>query len=204
MNIDRSKYYSNDKFGNMLFNITRCFNDMKIAKSLINSVNIGNFPSEKIKISYSLYVAKLYFAHLKECLKLLDIIRTKADFNHYFCNDDIRQEFKSIENELNVDDDSLNKKYLDIRNDVFHYAIIKGKDVLAFVEANNNLIKNGFNKIYIESSNGLYQYELASDVLTLTKYFNCQEIPEEITLLYDKSLKILQKILTNVCDIKSN
>ena len=73
MDIERSRYYSNDKFGNMLFNITRCFNDMKIAKSLINSVNIGNFPSEEIKTSYSLYVAKLYFAHLKECLKLYQV-----------------------------------------------------------------------------------------------------------------------------------
>lgn len=204
MDIERSKYYSNDKFGNMLFNITRCFNDMKIAKSLINSVNIGNFPSEEMKTSYSLYVAKLYFAHLKECLKLLTILYTKVDFNNYFCNNDIRQELKSIEKELNVDDDSLNKKYLDIRNDVFHYAIIKGTDVSAFVEANNNLIKNGFNRIHIETSNNLYQHELASDVLTLTKYFNCQVIPKEITLLYNKALQILQKILTNVCNIKSN
>lgn len=204
MDIERSKYYSNDKFGNMLFNITRCFNDMKIAKSLINSVNIGNFSSEEIKTSYSLYAAKLYFAHLKECLKLLNILYTKVDFNNYFCNDDIRQELKLIENELNVDDDSLNKKYLDIRNDVFHYAIIKGTDVSAFVEANNNLINNGFNKIHIESSNNSYQYELASDVLTLTKYFNCQVIPKEITLLYNKTLKILQKILTNIYNIKSN
>lgn len=204
MDIERSKYYSNDKFGNMLFNITRCFNDMKIAKSLINSVNIGNFPSEEIKTSYSLYVAKLYFAHLKEGLKLLNILCTKVDFNNYFCNDDIRKEFNSIKNELNVDDESLNKKYLDIRNDVFHYAIIKGTDVSSFVEANNNLINNGFNKIHIESSNNLYQYELASDVLTLTKYFNCQVIPEEITLLYNNVLNILQKILTNVCNMKSN
>ncbi len=202
MDIERSKYYSNDKFGNMLFNITRCFNDMKIAKSLINSVNIGNFPSEEIKTSYSLYAAKLYFAHLKECLKLLNVLYEKADFNNYFCNDDIRHEFKSIEKELRVDNDSLNKKYLDIRNDVFHYSIIKGTDVLAFVEANNKLINNGFNKIHIESSDNLYQYELASDVLTLTKYFNCQVIPEEITLLYNKALKILQKILTNICNIK--
>ena len=74
MNIERSKYYSNDKFGNMLFNITRCFNDMKIAKSLINSVNIGNFPSEKIKISYSLYVAKLYVQ--KQILTIISVMMT--------------------------------------------------------------------------------------------------------------------------------
>lgn len=204
MDIERSKYYSNDKYGNMLFNITRCFNDMKIAKSLINSVIIGDFPSEGIKTSYSLYASKLYFAHLKECLKLLNDIYIKTDFNNYFCNDDIRCDFKSIEKELIVDNDSLNKQYLDIRNDVFHYAIIQGKDVLAFVEANNNLINNGFNKIHIELSDNLYQYELASDVLTLTKYFNCKEIPEEITILYNKTLKILQKILTNIYNIKSN
>ena len=45
-------------------------------------------------------------------------------FPLHVVNDDIRKEFNSIKNELNVDDESLNKKYLDIRNDVFHYAII--------------------------------------------------------------------------------
>ena len=48
--------------------------------------------------------------------------------------------------------------------------------------------------------NGYYNSELASDVLTLTKYFNCNEIPKEITILYDKVVKIIKLILTNVCN----
>lgn len=203
MNIDRSKYYSNDKYGNMLFNITRCFNDMMMAKRLLNSIDSGKYESDNVKISYSLYISKFYFGHLKEALKLLNIIYTKKDYNSYFCNDEILELLKEIINEIEFTDDSLNKKYLDIRHDAFHYDTTDNRNIEAFKKANQKLHENNFKEIKIKIKNDEYEYELASDILTLTKYFNCDQIPKEITFLYNKVLKILKCILTNTCNKKS-
>jgi len=202
MNIDRSKYYSNDKYGNMLFNITRCFNDMMMAKRLLNSIDSGKYESDDVKISYSLYISKFYFGHLKEALKLLNIIYTKKDYNSYFCNDEILELLKKIINEIEFTDDSLNKKYLDIRHDAFHYDTTDNKNIEAFKKANQKLHENNFKEIKIKIKNDEYEYELASDILTLTKYFNCDQIPKDITCLYNKVLKILKCILTNTCNKK--
>lgn len=84
MKLDRYRYYSSDKYGNMLFNISRCFNDMTMAKRLVNSINEGKFDDNGIKISYTLYISKLYFGHLKEALKLLNIIYNNDDYKKLF------------------------------------------------------------------------------------------------------------------------
>lgn len=199
MKINRCKYYKDDKYGNMLFNFTRCYNDMIMAKKLVNSVDESKFDNDSIKISYTLYISKLYFGHLKESLKLLEFICKKNDFKNYFCTSEIIKLLDDISNEIKFKDGSLNKKYLDIRHDAFHYNITDTQDINSFKCANQQLFDNGFEDVTIELKNGLYDYELASDVLTLTKYFNCNEIPKEITVLYDKVVKIIQLILTNIC-----
>lgn len=200
MKIDRSKYYSADKYGNMLFNVTRCFNDLQMAKKLITTIEKGTYDTDNIKISYTLYISKLYFGHLKESLKLLDVIYENNDFRTFFCTPYIIKLLDDISIEIKFMNGSLNKKYLDIRHDAFHYDTTDKKNINAFIKANHQLCENGFEQIDIEMKNGYYNSELASDVLTLTKYFNCNEIPKEITILYDKVVKIIKLILTNVCN----
>lgn len=200
MKIDRYKYYSNDKYGNMLFNISRCFNDMIMAKRLVNSINESKFDDDSIKISYTLYISKLYFGHLKESLKLICTIYNDDDYKNYFCTSKIIILMDEISNEINFEDGSLNKKYLNIRHDAFHYNMIDNQAINTFKQANQQLYNNGFKDVTIEIENNLYKYELACDVLTLTKYFNCNAIPKEIMELYDKVTNIVRMILTETCD----
>lgn len=204
MKINRYKYYSNDKYGNMLFNISRCFNDMKMAKRLINSINESEFNNDGIKISYTLYISKLYFGHLKEALKLLDVIYNNDDYKNYFCTKNILKLIDEISNEINFEDGSLNKKYLNIRHDAFHYNMSDNSAIETYKQANKQLYNNGFKDVTIELKNNIYQYELACDVLTLTKYFNCDRIPKEIIILYDKVIEVINLILNEICIKKHN
>lgn len=204
MKIDRRKYYTGDKYGYMIFNITRCYNDMNMAERLVNSLDDGKYDSKSTKITYSLYIFKLYLSHLKEALKLLHKIYKSKDYLKYFCDEDVLKLMLDIIDEIEFKESSLNKKYLDIRHDVYHYDKINEDSINSYIKANKELIGNGLNIVTIEFNNGEYDYELASDVLTLTKYFNCNEIPKEITVLYDKVFKILKLILTNIYKIKQN
>lgn len=199
MKIDRCKYYSSDKYGNMLFNISRCFNDMAMAKRLVNSINESEFDDNNIKISYTLYISKLYFGHLKEALKLLDIIYNNDDYKNNFCTQNVLKLMDEIKSEINFEDGSLNKKYLNIRHDAFHYKMVDNSAIKTFKQANERLYNNGFKDVTIGFKNNIYQYELACDVLTLTKYFNCDTIPKEIMTLYDKVMKIINLILSEIC-----
>ena len=199
MKIDRFKYYSNGKYGNMLFNISRCYNDMIMAKRLVNSIKESSFDSDSIKISYTLYISKLYFGHLKEALKLLDAIYNDNNYKKYFCTSKTLKLMDEISNEINFEDGSLNKKYLNIRHDAFHYNMLNRQAIKTFEQANKQLYDNGFKDIIIEFKKDIYDYELACDVLTLTKYFNCDKIPKEIMILYDKVIKIINTILTDIC-----
>lgn len=204
MIFNRNYYYTKDKFGNMIFNLTRCHSDMKMARTLVNNLNKGSYDSDEIKISFSLYITKLYFGHLKESLKLLNFIYNNEDYYSYFVNKNVSERMKKIINELTFSENSINKKYLDIRHDAFHYLIVDKKDVDAYIDANEKLISAGLDVVSIITVQDKYNFEVASDVLTLTKYFNCKEIPQEISDLYNEVLKILQAVLSNVYKMKKN
>lgn len=123
---------------------------------------------------------------------------------NYFCTQDILKLMDEIIGEINFEDGSLNKKYLNIRHDAFHYNILDNLAIKTFKQANDQLYNNGFQDVTIEFKNNIYQYELACDVLTLTKYFNCDKIPKEIIILYDKVIGINSLILSEICIKKQN
>ena len=137
----------------------------------------------------------MHFGHLKEALKLLDKIYSENQYNNYFLTDEIRLRCKNIENELSFGDNSLNKKYLNIRHSAYHY---DRDDFSEYIKANLELYNRGATAVDIEYINQKYIREIGIDALTLTEYFNCNDgkIPKEIIDLYDEVLNIFKMILT--------
>jgi len=91
------------------------------------------------KISYTLYISKLYFDYLKESLKLICTIYNDYDYKNYFCTSKIIMLIDEISNEINFEDGSLNKKNLNIRHDAFYCNMIDNQAINPFKQANRQL-----------------------------------------------------------------
>ena len=120
--IDRTNYYTEDYEGFAIFLITRAYNDLQINTSLFDGVK-GNGKEEA-----QIYFFKLLTSHLKETLKLLGIIkrtdRFKGIMNKWRRNKIIDKTLNEISDELEkptIYKETVNAKYLNYRNEVFHY-----------------------------------------------------------------------------------
>ena len=77
-NIDRSKYYTKDKYGFAIYLVSRLHNDLKINQDLINSLNDEKHSSIKI------YLFKITLAHLKEALKLFGTLTRSPYYTDFY------------------------------------------------------------------------------------------------------------------------
>lgn len=203
MKLKRDEYYTDDKYGYFLFSVTRCYNDLSIIRLLLGNSDDIKVSDETLKLNYKLYIMKMYFSHLKEAMKLLNKIRADNGLYDHFCNDNIKKEFDKLKDELSFADDSVNKKYLNIRHDVFHYDKDDKTNIPDYIKSNKQLCENGMN-VVVNLVKNQYFSETACDVLTLTKYFGCKEIPSEVIELFNCVCNILQQILTYNLNRKSD
>lgn len=194
-NIERAKYYTNDKYGFAIYLISRLYNDLKINQDLINSLSDEKYPSIKI------YLFKITLSHLKEALKLFGTLTRSpyyTDFyNDIIKNDDSRQIIDEIKDEFENPKDhpnTVNAKYLDVRNDIFHYGT-NPDDFKEYCDIQKKM-ENQKIDVMLRIKNNKYLEEVGVDYPKISNAFN--EINgEEVDQLLGKIIKLCRNILTD-------
>lgn len=192
--IDRKNYYTKDYEGFAIFLITRAYNDLQINTSLFDGVK-GNGKEEA-----QIYFFKLLTSHLKETLKLLGVIkrtdRFKGIMKKWRSNKIIDETLNEISDELEkptTHEDTVNAKYLNYRNEVFHYCN-EAKDFEEYKSIQNSLEKQKLNVVIEENSKGVYSHELGVDIQISQGIFDEKTI-NEVNELKKKVQLILKEIL---------
>lgn len=194
--IDRKNYYTEDYEGFAIFLITRAYNDLQINTSLFDGVK-GNGKEEA-----QIYFFKLLTSHLKETLKLLGVIkrtdRFKGIMKKWRSNKIIDETLNEISDELEnptTHKDTVNAKYLNYRNEVFHYCN-EAKDFEEYKSIQNSLEKQKLNVVIEENSKGVYSHELGVDIQISQGIFDENTI-NEVNELKKKVQLILKEILND-------
>ena len=194
--IDRTNYYTEDYEGFAIFLITRAYNDLQINTSLFEGVK------GKGKDEAQIYFFKLLTSHLKETLKLLGIIKTSDRFkeimNKWRSNKIIDKTLNEISDELEnptIYKDTINAKYLNYRNEVFHYCN-ESKDFEEYKLIQKNLEKQKLNVVIEENNKGAYSHELGVDIQISQGIFN-ENTVNEVNELKKKVQLILREILND-------
>lgn len=194
--IDRTNYYTEDYEGFAIFLITRAYNDLQINTSLFDGVK-GNGKEEA-----QIYFFKLLTSHLKETLKLLGIIkrtdRFKGIMNKWRRNKIIDKTLNEISDELEkptIYKETVNAKYLNYRNEVFHYCN-EAKDFEEYKSIQKNLEKEKLNVVIEENDKGFYSHELGVDIQISQGIFNKNTV-NEVNELKKKVQLILREILND-------
>lgn len=194
--IEREKYYKNNYEGFAIFLVTRAYNDLQINTSLFESLkDEGNEEAQ-------IYLFKLLTAHLKETLKILGIIkrsdRFKGIMNKWRQNLLVDKIFDEISEELekpSMHPNTVNAKYLDFRNDVFHYCS-DTKDFEEYKVIQNDLKQKNINVLIQSSKENKYLHELGVDIQISQGIFN-QDTIKEVNNLKIKVQTILKEILND-------
>lgn len=194
--INRKKYYKEDYEGFAIFLITRAYNDLQINTSLFDSVK-GEGKEEA-----QIYFFKLLTSHLKETLKLLGIIkradRFKGIMEKWRNNKLVDETLNEISNELEkptIYKNTVNAKYLNFRNEVFHYCN-EAKDFEEYKLIQSNLEKQKLNVVIEENNKGVYSHEVGVDIQISQGIFNANTI-NEVNELKNKVQLILREILND-------
>lgn len=194
--INRKKYYKEDYEGFAIFLITRAYNDLQINTSLFDSVK-GEGKEEA-----QIYFFKLLTSHLKETLKLLGIIkradRFKGIMEKWRNNKLVDETLNEISNELEkptIYKNTVNAKYLNFRNEVFHYCN-EAKDFEEYKLIQSNLEKQKLNVVIEENNKGVYSHEIGVDIQISQGIFNANTI-NEVNELKNKVQLILREILND-------
>lgn len=194
--IDRSKYYKEDYEGFAIFLITRAYNDLQINTSLFNSVEGKSMEEAQI------YFFKLLTSHLKETLKILGVIkrsdRFKGIMNKWRKNTIIDKTISELSDEFekpSTHKDTVNAKYLDYRNEVFHYCS-DSNDYIEYKEIQKNLKNQNLNVVIEEDKRGNYVHELGVDIQISQGIFNANTI-KEVNDLKEKIQLLLREILND-------
>lgn len=194
--IDRKNYYMEDYEGFAIFLITRAYNDLQINTSLFDGVK-GNGKEEA-----QIYFFKLLTSHLKETLKLLGVIkrtdRFKGIMKKWRRNKIIDETLNEISDELEkptTHEETVNAKYLNYRNEVFHYCN-EAKDFEEYKSIQNSLEKQKLNVVIEENSKGVYSHEVGVDIQISQGIFNVNTI-NEVNELKNKVQLVLREILND-------
>lgn len=194
-NIDRSKYYTKDKYGFAIYLVSRLHNDLKINQDLINSLNDEKHSSIKI------YLFKITLAHLKEALKLFGTL-TRSPYYTDFYNDiiknadskqiidEIKDEFENPKNYPNT----INAKYLNVRNDIFHYGT-EPDDYTEYCDIQKKIEDEKIN-VLLKIKNDKYLDEVGVDYPKISNAFN-EVNGEEVYQLLGNVIKLCRNILTD-------
>ena len=194
--IDREKYYKDDYEGFAIFLITRAYNDLQINTTLFNKV--------KVDASYEaqIYFFKLLTAHLKETLKILGTIKRSDRFtgimakweNNVLVKRILLEIADELENPRNKPN-TINAKYLNFRNEVFHYCI-ESKDFEEYKDIQEDLKQKNMNVLVSKNKKGQYEHEVGVDIQISQGIFNEKTI-EEVDGLRRKVQTILREILND-------
>lgn len=194
--INRKKYYKEDYEGFAIFLITRAYNDLQINTSLFDSVK-GEGKEEA-----QIYFFKLLTSHLKETLKLLGIIkranRFKGIMEKWKSNKLVDKTLNEILDELEnptIYKNTVNAKYLNFRNEVFHYCN-ETKDFEEYKLIQSNLEKQKLNVVIEENNKGVYSHEVGVDIQISQGIFNENTI-NEVNELKNKVQLILRETLND-------
>lgn len=200
-NIDRSKYYKEDEEGFMIYLISRLYNDLQINTALYNSISNKN---SILNDNAEIYLFKILISHLKEGLKILGIMKRSPRYNKIFAewensNEIIDNIMKDISDELENPKNypnTTNAKFLDIRNEVFHYCIQEHKDYTYYKNCQRNMIDEKYDVCIEIDEFKKYKYEVGVD-MPLTNEFFTDESIAEVNKLKNKVVVLLKEILTN-------
>lgn len=193
----RSKFYTLDYNGFLYYNISRAYNDL-----FLNNTLFENLYSNKDELAQSsaLYIFKNGMSNLKEILKLLRKVKTSSNYKHIYDNwmldTEIKTLYDSLTDEIEEPKDrpnSINARYLSIRNDVFHYCT-DTKDYRFYVDINTKLINNNIDVKINCDTNGDYSYEIGSDLPLTYGTFDNNGL-EEINNLRNTIINLLHTIL---------
>ena len=194
--IARKDYYTEDYEGFAIFLITRAYNDLQMNISLFDGVK------GKGKEEAQIYFFKLLIAHLKEALKLLGVMKSADKFkgimDKWRGNLIVDKTLTEISSELEKPSDheeTVNARYLDFRNEVFHYGS-ENKDFKQYKSVQRNLEKQEFNVVIEEDKNGKYVHELGVDIQISQGIFNEESI-NEVNELKEKVQLVLREILND-------
>ena len=194
--IDREKYYKDDYEGFAIFLITRAYNDLQINTTLFNKVK-GDASYEA-----QIYFFKLLTAHLKETLKILGTIKRSDRFtgimatweNNVLVKRILLEIADELENPRNKPN-TINAKYLNFRNEVFHYCI-ESKDFEEYKDIQEDLKQKNMNVLVSKNKKGQYEHEVGVDIQISQGIFNEKTI-EEVDGLRRKVQTILREILND-------
>ena len=194
--IDREKYYKDDYEGFAIFLITRAYNDLQINTTLFNKVK-GDASYEA-----QIYFFKLLTAHLKETLKILGTIKRSDRFtgimakweNNVLVKRILLEIADELENPRNKPN-TINAKYLNFRNEVFHYCI-ESKDFEEYTDIQEDLKQKNMNVLVSKNKKGQYEHEVGVDIQISQGIFNEKTI-EEVDGLRRKVQTILREILND-------
>lgn len=194
--IEREKYYKNDYEGFAIFLVTRAYNDLQLNTSLFNRID-GSAREEA-----QIYFFKLLASHLKETLKVLGVIKKKDRFkgvmDKWRKNKLVNQIMDEIKDELentSVYTDTVNAKYLDFRNEVFHYCNGE-KDFVEYNKIQKQLEEQDINVIILQNDKNKYEHEIGVDIQISQGIFN-EEALREVTDLKEKVQLLLKEILND-------
>lgn len=200
--IDRENYYKDDYEGFAIFLITRAYNDLQMNTALFN--NVKGKASDEAQI----YFFKLLTSHLKETLKILGTIKRSSRFEgimrKWERNELIKKILLDIADELEKPKNrpnSTNAKYLNFRNEVFHYCI-EPKDFEEYKSIQKQLKVNGINVLLNKDEKGKYEHELGVDIQISQGIFNEQSI-EEVDKLRRNIQTLLREILNDYSSEKA-
>lgn len=200
-NLDRSKYYKEDEEGFMIYLLSRLYNDLQINTALYNSIsNKNNILSDNAEI----YLFKILISHLKEGLKILGIMKRSPKYNKIFSkwinsNKIVDQIMKDISDELESPKNypsTVNARFLDIRDEVFHYSIKETKDYIYYKNCQRDMIDKKFDVCIETDKFEKYKYEVGVD-MPLAKNVFTEEAIEEVNKLKNKVVVLLKEILTD-------
>lgn len=193
--INREEYYKEDYEGFAIFLVTRAYNDLQMNTSLFD--NVKGKASDEAKI----YFFKLLTAHLKETLKILGTIKRSDRFlgimKKWENNKLVKQILGEISDELEKPREkpnTVNAKYLDFRNEVFHYCT-KSVDFEEYKSIQKDLKKKDLNVLISKNKTGKYEHEIGVDIQISQGVFYDENAIKEVNNLRIKVQTVLKEIL---------
>lgn len=195
-NIKRLNYYTDNRYGFAIYLISRLYNDLNINQQLFKSLKEQKYDSIKI------YLFKITLAHLKEALKLFGKLTKSSYYKDFYIdmikNPENKQIFDEIKDEFEKPKDhpsTVNAKYLDVRNDIFHYGL-ENDDFNEYIKIQKELDDKGVFVTLNINNNNKYISEIGVDFPKMYNAFD-EKSGEEVNQLLNKIIKLCRNILSD-------